>query len=362
MSRMSRTLIAVGCLSAIAACDAAEPTGPAPPRLARIETAAPAQTSARREFVGEVEARRTVDMAFQVGGRLNEMPVSEGQDVDQGAMIAELDLQPFERALREAEVQLQQARQNRDRQRTLRARGIASEAALEDAETAYELRVVARDAAAENLGYATLTAPFRGLVSRRLVDNYSTVAAGQAVLRLQDVSELRVAISLPESMIALFDEDDARDVSARFAFLPDQSFPLEYREIIAEADESARTYTVLMALPPDIPANILPGMSVTVGATLGEHAPGTGARVPLSALASTPEGGFAVWVYDEASGAVSRRSVETSPPHGDTVVVRAGLEPGEPIVTAGVGALSEGMRVTPMASVAAAASRATDQR
>jgi multidrug efflux pump subunit AcrA (membrane-fusion protein) len=122
-------LLAASALGVLAACSPAETEEQAPPRAARIETVQAAATSNQREFVGRVEARLTVDLSFQVGGRLAEFPVSEGQLIEQGALVAQLETQDFERARRETQVQLQQARQNLDRQRTLNERGIASDAA-----------------------------------------------------------------------------------------------------------------------------------------------------------------------------------------------------------------------------------------
>jgi len=345
-----RTFLPVLLALLAAACGAPAPEAEPQARLARIETVRPAEAPARREFVGRVEARLTVDLAFQVGGRLADFPVSEGALVEAGALVARLETQDFERAMREARVQLQQASQQLERQRTLHARGIASSAALEDAQTAYDLRAVALDNARQNLAYTSIHAPFDGLVSRRLVDNYSTVTAGQPVARLQDVSELRVAIQVSESLIAMIDAAAPREVSARFPFLPGQSFPLEYREMNAEPDEASRTYTVQLALPPGVPANILPGMtaSVLVVADPAASAAPPGVYAPVSALSNAPDGTFRVWVYDPATQRVSARPVSTGPVTGERVLIHAGLEPGEQIVTAGVTALHEGMKVRPV--------------
>ncbi len=349
-----RRLFAAGLAWIAAACGAPEPPPAEPVRTARIEAARPAEAAAVREFVGRVEARLTVDLAFQVGGRLSSFPVSEGQIIEEGAVVAALETQDFERARRTAEVQLQQARQNLERVRTLHERGIAADAALDEARTAYDLRVVALDNARQNLEYATIEAPFQGLVSRRLVDNFTTVAAGQPVARLQDVSELRVAIQVPESMLALVDEDEPREMTARFPFLPDQAFALEFRELVAEPDRASQTYTALFALPDDIPANILPGMTANVRIIIEPDAdrPQRGAIIPVSALSPTPEGGFVVWVFDPREGAVSSRPVALGPVTGETVRVDEGLRPGEPIVTAGVNALYEGMPVRPLQGAA----------
>ena len=334
----------------LAACGAPEPAADEPVRAARIEAARPAQSAAVREFVGRVEARLSVDLAFQVGGRLSEFPVSEGEIIEAGSVVARLESQDFERALREARVQLQQASQNLERVQTLHERGIAADAALEEARTAYNLRAVALDNARQNLDYATIEAPFEGLVSRRLVDNFTTVAAGQPVARLQDVGELRVAIQVPESVLALVDETEPRVMSARFPFLPDQSFALEFRELVAEPDRASQTYTALFALPSDIPANILPGMTASVRIIIesGAKNDAPGVIIPVSALSPTSQGGFEVWVFNPGQGVVSARAVAVGPVTGETVRVDEGLSPGEQIVTAGVTALYEGMAVRPL--------------
>ncbi|MEO1038843.1 MAG: efflux RND transporter periplasmic adaptor subunit [Pseudomonadota bacterium] len=348
---MNARLVPLLVIPAVLAACGAPPAAEEPTiRSARIETVEPAGSQARREFVGRVEARLTVDLAFQVGGRLADFPVSEGELISQGQTLARLEQQDFERAQREARVQLQQASTNLERQRTLHERGIASDAALEDAQTAFDLRAVALDNVRQNLEYTTVESPFDGLVSRRLVDNFSTISPGQPIARLQDVSELRVAIQVPESLIALVDETEPVEVHARFPFLPDQSFALEYRELVAEPDQASRTYTALFALPDDVPANILPGMTATVSVLIeaSEQPANPGVRAPVAALSDTPEGGFMVWVYDAASGIVNARQVETGPVSGETVIIRSGLNACEQIVTAGVNALYDGMSVRPL--------------
>lgn len=348
----ARLLPLLGLLAVtLAACNGEAEDTQTAVRTAKIEAVMPASAPSRREFVGRVEARLSVDLAFQVPGRLAAFPVSEGEIVPEGTLIAQLETQDFERALREAQVQLQHAEQNVERTRTLHERGISSDAALEEAETAYDLRAVALDMARQNLDYATLTAPFEGLASRRLVDNFSTVAGGQPIARLQDISELRVAISVPESLIATLDRDAEREVVARFPFLPDRSFPLEYREIVTEPDQASQTYRVVFALPDDVPGNILPGMTASVNVRLDAEADGSPGAVivPVSALTATPEGTFQAWVYDPASGTVAARDITTGPVSGDTLLVTSGLSAGDLIVTAGVNALHEGMAVRPMA-------------
>lgn len=337
----------------LASCSQDAPAPVSQPRLVQLAEVTAENGETRHEFVGRIEARLSVDMAFQVGGQLAEIPLNEGVLIEEGTLVAALDAEDFERAAREARVQLQQANTELERQRTLHERGIASQAALDSAQTNYDLREVALQTARRNLGYATLTAPFDALVSRRLVDNFTIVSPGQPVVRLMDVSELRVSIPISEGMVATFDADDLVSLEAAFAFLPGQTFSLVPRELVSEPDAASRTYRAIAALPDNIPANILPGMTATVFAQFANDTSAlNGLRIPLAAVGAAPDGTQRVWVFDEGAGTVSPRSITTGGFEGEIVIVTDGLRAGDRVVTAGISALHEGMEVRPLSDAA----------
>ncbi len=74
---------------------------------------------------------------------------------------------------------------------------------LDQAETTYKLSQVALSTAQRNLAYTRITAPFDALVSQRLIDNYTNVGVYQPIVRVQDLTELRVRINIPEHMVKL---------------------------------------------------------------------------------------------------------------------------------------------------------------
>lgn len=113
-------------LALLAACSQPVETEEAPARRVLVQTVETTSPQSRFEFVGRVEARISVDIAFQVGGQLAELPLAEGQQIAAGDLIAQLDLEDFRRAEREARVQLQQARTDLERQQTLHERGIVT--------------------------------------------------------------------------------------------------------------------------------------------------------------------------------------------------------------------------------------------
>lgn len=348
MTRLFAAGLALVSTALTAACSGEAATEPTIIKTAQIETVDAASDGLTREFVGRVEARIAIDVTMQVGGRLQEFPVQEGDRVDEGDLIARLEVQDYERAIREAQVRVEQANTDLARTRELYEQNAAPKAQLDSDQTAYDLALVALDTARQQLEYASFTAPFDGLVTRKHVDNHTQIEAGAPIARLQDTGELRVAIQVPEDLIATVSANQV-EMTASFPFAPGQRFPLEYRELIAEPDQASQTYKVLMALPDTVPDSILPGMTANVVARTSADGPTSGAvRVPVGALDDAPDGGFVVWTYDQSEGAVSKRPVTASRLDNGAVVVTEGLEAGEQIVTAGVTGLHEGMRVRPL--------------
>ena len=98
-----------------------------------------------RRFFGRIAARETVDLSFEVGGRLVTLPVVEGETIPQGTVVAALETETFERAVVRAELALAQARREETRSAQLAASNVASAVRAEDAVTARELAEVALD-------------------------------------------------------------------------------------------------------------------------------------------------------------------------------------------------------------------------
>jgi RND family efflux transporter MFP subunit len=315
-------------------------------RPARVFQVASSGTTIRHEFVGRVEAAQTVDVSFEVAGPLARLPVLEGQSVRAGDLIAALEPTDFLLAVREAEVQLKLARQDLERKRRLLAdRGI-SPSVVDNAQALFDLRSVHLAQAREALADTRIVAPFDAFVARRFVDNHVNISVGDKIARLSDLREVFVVASIPESIAATVTNDRLLGVNARFAFLPGERFPVEYREHIGEADSVAQTYEVTFAMPRPEAWNILPGMTATLEVEFTAAA-GAGQRIniPTAALITDADKQFMVWIYDPQTHLVEKRAVEVAPAEGRGVTVSRGLQGGELIVATGASQLQPGMKV-----------------
>ncbi|MDX5434529.1 MAG: efflux RND transporter periplasmic adaptor subunit [Halomonas sp.] len=301
-----------------------------------------------RRFVGRVEAVRTVDLSFRVGGQLTEMPPRQGEVIEQGETVARLDPADYELAVRRAEAEYQLARREMERTRHLLDNNSISQSAFDEVRTRYELAEVQRDSARQDLSYTTIEAPFDALVTRRLVENHSNVQPNTAIVRVQDVTELRVKINVPETLVRHVSDPERFQVEAELLAVPGERFPLEYREHVTEPDVVAQTYEVDFAITEPAEVGALPGMTVSVAVSLIDAIDHGALSIPLAALDKDSEGGFRVWVYHADDQRVEPRRVLVGAIQGESVPVLAGLQAGESIVAAGAHLLHENARVRPM--------------
>lgn len=319
-------------------------------RTVRLETVGQDRAEGMRRFVGRVDALSTVDLSFQVGGRITRMPVQQGAIVPQGELIAALDDTDYARAAREASVALDLSRLDYDRNRQMLSSGAIPRATYDRVSADLEMRELALDAAERNLAYTRIEAPFDALVTRRVVDAFTQVQPGTAVVRVQDVTELRIHISVPESLMAMLQTPERFSVTAEVAAYPGRRFQLAYREHATEADPVTQTYEVSFGLERQEGINILPGMTATVAVQSRDDFLAPRIDVPAGALDTADDGSFRVWVFDASSGTVSPRSVEVGALGSSRVVIAQGLQTGEQVVTAGAHMLHDGMAVTPFTS------------
>lgn len=312
-------------------------------------TRAVAQAETRtRSFAGTVEALRTVDLAFQISGQIVEFPVIAGDRVPAGGLIGAVDKADFQLALDRAHASYDLARSEFDRASALSVRGVATNAQLDTVRAQLAQAEVALREAERRLTQTEVHAPFDAIVARTYVEAFSNVTPAQPVVRLQDVSDLLIRISLPEDLAAAARvQPDLFAVTATFPAAPGYRPSLEPRSFAAEADPATRTFDIEFKIVGEADPRILPGMTANVD--VGERDTAGSAQavtVPVAAIDTTSRAEPTVWVYEATTGTVARRSVRLGLPREDRIVVLEGLQPGETVVSGGWWRLRDGVRVT----------------
>ncbi len=333
-------------------------------RPIKMMTVTSSTDAVQLKFPGMVRAAKRADLAFQrVQGRLSRLPVDEGQMVKEGQLIAQLDQKDFKNNLRDAQGQLakakaalESARSEYDRILRIQKKdpGAASQSmvvrrreALDQSKAQIDSAQAAVDTARDELGYATLRAPFGGVVSKRYVDNYQEVRAKEPIVSLDNVSSVEVLVDVPELIVATFKESGETRAVAEFAAAPGRQYPLTIQERAMRADPQTQTYQVVFRMPQPDDINVLPGMTATVtgNARMREETKGV-FIVPAIAVVADAAGKANVWIVDKETSKVQQRAVKTGDLTGtDSIEIIDGLKSGETIAISGVSRLREGMRV-----------------
>jgi len=347
-----RTLLLIAALLSVLGCEPAPAPRPdVTERPAVLTQPTPIEPSAWLRFTGEAQAPRTVDLGFEIDGRITRLAVMESQQVKAGELLAELDLEQWILAESRAQAELRLATQELQRVSALRQRELISQAELDLRETEVEVLGLKLKQARETLADATLNAPGDITVLRRYVDAHAHVQSGDPVLRIMFDNELDVVAAVPESLVATVTEQQVRSMHARFDAAPDRAWPVEVREYAAEADPQTRTFAVRFALLERPEWNVRPGMTAAIELEIatGQVSPLT---LPISALQTAADGRFFVWAIEDAEGAVQRRNVTVGQPVGDRIEIRSGVDNDTTVVAVGGFALQPGMRVRPLEGAA----------
>jgi RND family efflux transporter MFP subunit len=170
-----------------------------PVSVSEVKTGNVAQT---RHYLGIIEPVISARIAAQVTGYLDSMHVDIGDRVQKNQVTAEIDdrllkkeLSGLEAELKGAKADLADLKQRYERRKELYQKGHATEESLEAAQSAFisaRSRVSALGARIESarvsLGYATIQAPFDGLVTRRDKDPGDLVTPGQVLYQIEDTA------------------------------------------------------------------------------------------------------------------------------------------------------------------------------
>ncbi|MEM1377346.1 MAG: efflux RND transporter periplasmic adaptor subunit [Pseudomonadota bacterium] len=312
-------------------------------KLAKIVEVRASDVGVERIFFGRVKARQTIDLAFQVAGQIVDLPIDEGQPIAEGELIGALDIEPFELGLARARAQFNQAQT--DFERVSRLRGTVSQATIDDAETAVELNRIAVLDAERALRLATLEAPFEGIVARRSVPNFTTIAAGTPVVRLHDMSDIRIEIEVPELLFQQAGRDPDVELEVEFAASKTR-YPVEFREVVAETAQVGQTFKITLGMEPRDEIFVLPGSSATVYARIRGEGPQL--IIPAGSLVYDPDGTASVMIFEATAadaGTVRKQAVKVTPTSDGFVEVEDGLVAGDEIVAAGAALLNDGEAV-----------------
>jgi RND family efflux transporter MFP subunit len=332
------------------------------------------------QATGYVTARRMATVSAQITGTLTEVLIDEGFKVKKGQVLARLDdtglkagLAAAQAQVRSAEAstgqlraQLAQAEADARRQVELAASGMTTRQNQEQTATAvksYKAQIDAAQRQVEvaqaqvrqarvNFDYATVRAPFDGVVTARAAqvgEIISPLSAGGGFTRtgvgtIVDMDSLEVGVDVNEAYIAQVKPD--MPCEAVLDAYPDWKIPAHVVAVIPSADRGKATVKVRVALEQK-DERVVPDMGVRVSFLAAQPKadakPVPGVLVPPDAVAQR-DGASVVFVVSD--NRAEQRAVQLGGDVGKFKLATAGLKAGETVVVSPPAELKQGSTVT----------------
>ena len=344
--RLAQVALLLGALTLVSACD------PGRRQATKAPEDAPVQVHVTHLSVGPITRSiilpaqvipfQQATLYAKVSGYLKTITVDKGDRVSSGAVLARIEIPELvaARARQEAELRAAQADYTRLQESLQKLPDLVVPDTVDQARGRYEVARASLEQSETLLRYATITAPFTGIITQRFVDPGALIQAGSAssaIVALMDFSKVRLQTGVPEgeaSHVAV-----GQPVQVTTDNLPGMQFEGKVTRFTYALDAASRTMLAEVIL--ENPALALrPGMLVT--AKIGIERKESALLMPAEALVMEKANAFA---YGVNGNKARKLPIKVGFNDGKNVEVLDGLGASDTVILAGKLKLSDGQAV-----------------
>ncbi len=329
-------------LALLAGCEADEERGGggrfgAGPVTVITEVVEPRDIVDEVDAIGTVLADESVEITSRVTSIVTRIVFREGQLVDEGDLLVELENKEIRAELAVAEASLSESRSQYERARQLADTRAISASSLEELLAAMQVAQAQVQAAQARLENTLVRAPFSGKIGLRRVSPGGLVNPGTVITTLDDLDPVKLEFSVPETFLGVLRED--LTVSARSPALQGRRFRGRIDSVDTRLDPVSRSILVRAILENEEDL-LKPGMFLTVALQMRRS---DVLMAPEQAI--VPERGQHYVYVVAAEDRAARRQVELGQRIPGAVEIVSGLAAGDRVITEGTQKVREGSEV-----------------
>lgn len=296
------------------------------------ETVTRRSHTAVEEVVGTVRSKQRAVVEAKISGRVLEYSATPGTIVKAGDLLARLDVQEIQAKVDQARAMLDQAQRDFDRQNQLIASKATTRQDFDTADARVKVSTAAVREAETMMSYAQVTAPFDGVVTRKLADVGDLAMPGKPLLEIEAPTSLRFEADLPEAIL------DRVKLGEKMAVRLAKIIEGTVSEISPVADPVSRTFNVKLDLPPT--EGLRTGQFGRVSVPVAE------VKLLLVPQSAVLKRGQMELIFITKNGKAALRLVKIGKTLEDRIEILSGLEEGEQIIVSDTTQLTDGQPVT----------------
>ena len=346
-------LVVLLCVSIFAGCSSDKAIiADHSPRPVKVQPVTSYHHSATLTFPSRLLPSQRTQLAFRVPGTVIDIPVVEGQEVEQGELLAHMDPHDFNVLVREWKARYNEARTvlaqaESERKRVIIAMeqdALASveldraNTGVERAKAGVEVAKQRLQSASDALQYSNLKAPFDGIIAKVKVEPFEQAVPGISVITLYGKQGYEVVFDVPDKLAQQIKPGQVGSI--RFQQATGDVWPVKIKEVASAASMLAKTYRVTASLD-RVPAFAWPEMTAEVSIDI-QTTEQEGILLPATAVVGQGTDAEIV-VIDE--GIARKITVQVLGFEGDNLRVNGDLKPGMHVAVAGVSFLEDGQIV-----------------
>ncbi|WP_416898682.1 MAG: efflux RND transporter periplasmic adaptor subunit [Minwuia sp.] len=287
--------------------------------------------------VGTARSNQSVAITSEIAGRIADMNISEGQQVQKGDVLVRFGSAEIAADLAGARSALKLAQQIYERGEATRRKGLTTEARTEELAQAVATAEAEVRQLEVRIGKFTLQAPFSGRLGFKQASLGALVQPGDPIVTLDDISVIKLDFDVPETALAAL--HPGQTVLARSSAYPDTPIEGVVSTIDTRVDPDTRSVTVRAEID-NAEGLLRPGMYLTVELVYGRT---ENALLAPEELVLVVDGGAFVFAVED--GKAVRSPVTLGRRRPGQVEILDGLEAGQTVITAGVQKVRPGAAV-----------------
>lgn len=277
-------------------------------------------------FLGTFEPIRQNTIGSDAQGKIIRLNIEEGDRVSQGQVIAKIDDELLQLQLQNAEVSLEGQKSDDNRYSNLAKENAVAGMQVEKTKLGLRSAEIQKKQIQKQLRSTNITAPFSGVITKKMVDLGSVIGAGSPLFEITDISSLKLTINVPERDILKFKIN--QNVKVNVDIYGDRAFEGKVSNVSVVADKS-HNFKVQITIK-NSKQELMGGMYGSVA--LNNSKSITALAIPRKALVGSSKNPQ-VYVIQNGKSILTSFTAGTS--DGEFIEVVNGLSKTDQIVTRG---------------------------
>lgn len=292
------------------------------------------------ELQGSVETNQNVIVYPELPGVLTRVYVKEGQRVSKGQRLASIDDGGIALQIQQMEVQVQLAKTTFERQKNLWNQKIGSEIQYLQAKANYDAQQKAVSAMRQQLGKASVNAPFSGVIDAIITEQGSVVSPGVSQLfRVVNLGDMHINVEVPENYITSI--KPGTEVEIDMPVLKEK-ISSKVRTASSTINAANRSFSIEIPVS-NTSGNVKPNLTAKL--RIKDYSAANAILIPLSVISENQEGEQYVMVAIKLDGTnktiAKKQIITTGIAQGDNIEILSGLKPGMQVILAGARSVRE---------------------